>query len=905
MRLHDAKTLIRSGRFADALKTLTAGPTSTAERLEAEILRVSLLERLGQHAQSRDLAERALRSRSLAPAFQSDCRFSLGMLDYDAGRLEAALEHWHRATELAKQAKDFSRACWVQLRLMLVNCSTVAPQNAAHVISTTRREVLQLGDPLALAALHVYVGEVAIKHGALHTARRHTGVGLTLLERTPNVWLESLARNNLVALALIDCDITSGLEQATAALAAAERSGGIYVRRASLGNLGNLHALQGSWDLARSYFRRSLEGQQLDGEFSNCIVESIARLHLLEGRLSDAREQLDAIDAASASELRSTLYAHRHSKLTRALLLIREGHLERALEQADLASSLAARSGDRLLSALSELTRSEILLIQGRRDESLRRLDAFTGLLPGLPIELVAHYERVVGLALEDPDLGRAHLARAARTFNGLQHQPGLLEVRRTAQATGVALPEESLAIVPRSPLEAAGKAVQDVLSALLHAGNVDLLARDLVEVLATTGSVANATAMATLEDGRTEGVASYARPLGTAAPVALPERTYVLGGSRGRSVRLTCRPLPSVEAVATVNAVASLIAVVRELETAKYEREERLGLWPADDLPDADDEAVITGAMREVMRLARKVAPTSASVLITGESGTGKEIVARALHRFSNRTQWPFVPFNCTAVPRELLESHLFGYRRGAFTGAERDHPGVVRSAKQGTVFLDEIGELSLDLQPKLLRFLESGEVHPLGEAEPVKVEARVVAATNADLESLVREGRFRADLFYRLRVIPLTIPPLRERRDEIPHLARHFVSRMAAEFNKGRLDLHGETMELLVLYSWPGNVRQLSNELRRVVALADCDVTLTPDMLSEEIRRGRFVTNAGQHAVSITPNETLATALSKVEREMIATALKSHRGRLDDAARALGISRKGLYLKRLRLGL
>src|SRR5438876_11851402 len=177
-------------------------------------------------------------------------------------------------------------------------------------------------------------------------------------------------------------------------------------------------------------------------------------------------------------------------------------------------------------------------------------------------------------------------------------------------------------------------------------------------------------------------------------------------------------------------------------------EREERLTLWPIEDIPIEDGQAVVSGEMRELMALARRIANTNVSVLITGESGTGKEILARAIHTFSARAQKPFVPFNCTAVPRELLESQLFGHRRGSFTGADRDQPGLIRSARDGTLFLDEIGELGLDLQPKLLRFLESGEIAPLGEPGSMTIDVRIVAATNTNLEDAVRAGRFREDL-------------------------------------------------------------------------------------------------------------------------------------------------------------
>ena len=350
------------------------------------------------------------------------------------------------------------------------------------------------------------------------------------------------------------------------------------------------------------------------------------------------------------------------------------------------------------------------------------------------------------------------------------------------------------------------------------------------------------------------------------------------------------------------------MLAARKELDQTRIDREERSTLWPVDDLPLDGNGAVISGHMREQMEFARKVARTNVNVLITGESGTGKEILARAVHNFSNRAQKPFVPFNCTAVPRDLLESQLFGHRRGAFTGADRDHAGLIRNAREGTLFLDEVGELGLDLQPKLLRFLESGEISPLGEQGPLTVNVRVIAATNANLEDAVRDGRFREDLFYRLNVVRLSIRPLRERRDEIPGLITHFVARAAEEFNKGRLSVAEETMERLLLYRWPGNVRQLQNELRRMVALAEPDSTLPPEAISETILGAmpifRPVPINGKE-IAVPLHDKLTPTLARIECEMIKAAFREHHGKVDAVAKALGISRKGLYLKRQRLGL
>ncbi len=915
MHLSQPYALSRSGRFIDALKDLDAVPASPAERVEADVLRVHLFERLGEYPRSRYLAERLLRGRSLSSLHQSDCRFSLGLIDWDEGRFDRAIEQFQDALTLARAGGDSCRACWIQLRLMAVNGGRVSAPAAATWIAQARLQVTCLGDPLVSAALHVLSAEIAVKHGALRTARRLTLLGLRLLESTPNLWLQALASNNLVGIALLESNFDEGLVHATAACRYADASGAAAVRRACLGNMGNLYLLDGALDKARELYGRASAPLQTDGEYCHAVVESVARVHLLEGRLDAARDCLDAIDAAVRSRGDATLYAHRHSQLTRAVVLQQEGRWDEALAQTAFALELAERSGDRLLHGLCQLTRAEILGSQARHDELIPLLDSLTPLLPTLPVELLGHYERVLAcaLAVAGEPAYRGHFGRAERVFDSLRHRPGQIELRRTRRTTPPAssatLEARRILAVPAKDtdqIREPGAILQDITALLLHADRPELVATDLVAILAGSGCMARVAALARSDDGQVEHLASHAVPMTGLSARMLPPRTFALGHARDRAIEVVCEPRQDIESVATMNAVSMLLSVVRDLERAHVEREERLGLWPVEELPVEGDDAVISGTMREVMRLARKVAPTGASVLITGESGTGKEIVARAVHRFSNRPGKPFVPFNCTAIPRDLMESHLFGYRRGAFTGAERDHPGLIRAAKDGTLFLDEIGELGLELQPKLLRFLESGEITPLGESDVITVNARVVAATNANLERLVHEGRFRADLFYRLQVIPIAIPPLRERRDEIPHLARHFVARAALEFGKGHLRIDDEAMECLVLHGWPGNVRQLNNELRRVVALSDPDSVLTPAALSPEIGRDRVTLPcSGERETVVMVESTLDGTLARVERQMIESALKKYRGRMDATARALGISRKGLYLKRQRLGL
>jgi DNA-binding NtrC family response regulator len=266
-------------------------------------------------------------------------------------------------------------------------------------------------------------------------------------------------------------------------------------------------------------------------------------------------------------------------------------------------------------------------------------------------------------------------------------------------------------------------------------------------------------------------------------------------------------------------------------------------------------------------------------------------------------------LPFNCSATPREMLDSQLFGHRRGSFTGASENFAGVIRASAGGTLFLDEIGESTLDIQPKLLRFLESGEVHPIGETHPVRVDVRVLAATNADVDELVAQGRFREDLFYRLNIIRLHLPPLRERRVEIPSFAQHYLQKHAKEMGKGDLRISEETMEFLVLYRWPGNVRQLANEMRRLAALAEPNAVVMPEHLSSEIAASRRTIPASERTLDpreivVRIDQPLVAALQHVEQTMLRSVLAKAKS-VDEAARILGLSRKGLYLKRLRFGI
>jgi transcriptional regulator with PAS, ATPase and Fis domain len=322
------------------------------------------------------------------------------------------------------------------------------------------------------------------------------------------------------------------------------------------------------------------------------------------------------------------------------------------------------------------------------------------------------------------------------------------------------------------------------------------------------------------------------------------------------------------------------------ELQALRRERSEKDGM------------VYRSRSMAEVMAQVRKVALVESTVLVLGDSGVGKGEIARRIHAYGPRADKPFMALNCGAIPENLLESELFGYERGAFTGAERGGKvGLLEVANHGCLFLDEIGEMPLALQVKLLRFLQESEIMRVGGSRPIKLDVRIISATNKDLHELVERGQFRKDLFYRLNVVPINIPPLRERVEDILPLAHHFLKRVNAKYGQTKR-LCPETCNLLERYAWPGNVRELINVIERITIMSDDDV-LAPSTLP-----AYFNYPGGQEEACRTQSDCLRTALENVEQSMIRCALKKHGG-IRPASRALGISHPTLLRKMHRYGI
>jgi len=382
------------------------------------------------------------------------------------------------------------------------------------------------------------------------------------------------------------------------------------------------------------------------------------------------------------------------------------------------------------------------------------------------------------------------------------------------------------------------------------------------------------------LEELRSFGVTTPVVMMSGQAHIEMAVRATKLG-----ALDFLEKPISTEKLLLTVENALKL----QRLESENRQLRQRLG----------KHEIVWSGeAMKKVMAQVERVAATETRVCILGETGTGKELVARTLHEKSPRASGPFIALNCAAVPAELIESELFGHEKGSFTGAAGRHVGKFEQADHGTLFLDEIGDMPLPMQAKLLRVLEEGEVERIGAAKPINVDVRVVVATHRILEALVREGKFRQDLFHRVYVFPLLLPPLRERTDDIPGLIEHFATQVCAQNNWKPVKFTSEAVQALQEYSWPGNVRELRNMVERLMLLASGDEVDEQTVCS-------VVAPAIEISSGARTSGTLADRVQNFERDMILTELKRANFHMTNAAKVLGLERSHLYKKAEQLGI
>jgi DNA-binding NtrC family response regulator/tetratricopeptide (TPR) repeat protein len=784
----------------------------------------------------------------------------------------------------------------------------LSPEDAVPRLSTVRQLATSIGDAPSIGNLHLVVARLEGCRGHCINARRHLEIARQLFGRGDTAVRRSGVELIDSGLEMYGGNLSRSKQSAKAGVEQAREAGLTGALAGSLTNLGALYLCAGRADRSRACLQEALE--LADTRLSlvrQSALDSVAQLSLFTDDLASCRAASDeclAVLATHSVPARSWYdFAH---QVTRCAYLERLEDWRQIVAIADDADHELARRQYKALRTSLLCARARAYARLGRAAQADATLATAVRTCPRGAVDPLIVLEATRALCRSvRGDLARAavHYDRALAGCRAIGHRYHEWWIERD-RAEVLRAGRETV-VVPRPPrdLTETTLLLGDV-AAILGAGHsIDLLAHRVAAILQAT-SLADRVEI-------TSDVGRPYRPEPSAACHTDADGTFTLrlrGSDRRVAIRI--RDVEAIDEISLLKSVADLVqaAVNRTADTDT--EDEDLTLWPRRVMSSGDDTIFRSPRMVELLRIAERLAATPLPILITGETGTGKEVIARLIHEHSQARHGPFVAFNCSAMPRELVESQLFGHRRGAFTGAVDSFPGMIRAAERGTLFLDEVGDLDPATQPKLLRFLESGEIQPVGDLRPQRVGVRIVAATNVDLETLAAAGRFRRDLYYRIGVACLALPPLRERKDEIPALAALFLSRYARECGRSGLRLGDDLIAALLLYDWPGNIRQLANEIRRVAAMAsDGDVLGAADLAPEIVRnwnaRPTVRSEPPGPQVVIRLDQPLARATEDLEKQFIEHALHSAGGRVAEAAQLLGLSRKGLFLKRRRQGL
>ena len=928
LRIHLCQAWLLQGDFSQATSALGRPPEALKEPLDDRLL--SNLWRLHGH---------------------------LALAKGDSSRAIALQSRALRHGELAHDSQAMGLA-----HLELAHCyRTVGDSRIVHDHLTRAAAALHAaGDRRHLALVHSLSGVLLAQAGRSREAVAALRQGERLAQAIHADDVVARLLHNQANVALVQHEREQALALAERSVMLYETLGAGHGLSVALATLGQILVQLGDLERAEAVLTRSLEvrGQVKFHETTVAVFDTLTQIHLMRGSYQRAEEYLRLAREAYAESANPTVHWYEWSlRVLGVRLSVKRGDLENAVAMADaLAQAEGVPPNDRIH---AELVATEALVSMGRVVAARQRLEACAHELDprGAP-STWGEFLRARGLVHESSaDSAAAHhdFAQSASIFDLLgERYPAALSqlaLARLATAAGhrshatrylaaaggvfrrlgaerdMEEADRLNAAIDAHPLVAVAPSERDVDEALVRrlvdgAAFPDLLARELVAAVRESLDVDAVEVFSSTSDGAVEVVAAdgaepeLSRSLAMAAHAGestFGERVVVtepLGQHENRQracAVLASRPLSDrarrrLTMFATIARQGFELCGVRDQHTGPSEAQTELPLEPL--LPGfICAGAAMTRLAEEIQRLQGN----NLTVLITGESGTGKDLVARAIHSGSQRASQTFLPYNCTSVSRELADSQLFGHRKGSFTGALADSPGLIRSASGGTLFLDEIGDLPLDVQPKLLRFLEQGEILPIGEPRPLAVNVRVLAATNVDLEHRVSEGRFREDLYYRLSVIRVHVPPLRERREEIPHLITFFLREACERLGRPDVRFSTATLDLFAQYWWPGNVRQLRNEIQRAVAMSRPGGVVQPGHLSSDlaVAQSNGPVQARPAAERTLAPGNLADAVSRVEKALIASTLDRAGGNISESARVLGLTRRGLYLKMRRLGL
>jgi hydrogenase-4 transcriptional activator len=747
---------------------------------------------------------------------------------------------------------------------------------------------------------------------------------------------------------------------------------------AAYNNLGLNLAIRGEWARAEIAYRRALElATEANHVHVAGILDSLGELKILRGELTEAESLLEQSIALAEERKKEWYLIQSLRNLARCFLL--QGKLDEAKEKARETIAICKKIGERQISDMASLILAEVYLKEKKFSECEFELAAIEEGEPSTDFFVLGNIQRIRGLlSLEndDEELAVHHLSRSLTIFEtaedvyhkALAHyligktifetQPErarkhLISANEIFRKLGVAplftktqtqLEKLKTVETPKKRVVASASSQLLMMRLAEATASRELLFRELVAILQQESRADKIIVAESGEHKRLYPFITHGyvpnESMGIVAKMQEAIQKNELDNfAKIKNLQVFNLRAPSAAPAFLIIAPRSSAVLNDESSLQPLLRVVELGmdvcaLRDKDKFQHPDQEANLftsnslmpgfihsSPAMTSLVEEVYKIRSSDVTVLVTGESGTGKELVSRAIHTISTRKDKVFVPFNCTAVPKELAEGHLFGYKKGAFTGAVTDSPGIIRAADGGTLFLDEIGDLPLDVQPKILRFLQEGEVQPLGEKRPVKVDVRIIAATNMPLEEKVADGTFREDLYYRLNVIRLRVPPLRERRSEIPPMINYYINHYSARFGKRDIVITPQTIDLLMVYDWAGNVRQLCNEIQRIVARAEDGEKITPEHLSADLKRSASSIATFSENGNVKPiasydsaftsfsigalSGTLDEAVSELETQMIKAALTRHRWNISRVANELGLTRRGLYMKIARYGI
>ena len=887
----------------------------------------------------------------LHPARLSEVWRLHGRVAIARGEASRAIALLGRALKQAERAHDSRAIGLVHYELGLcyrqVGDTAIVRDHIAQAASALHAA----GDRRTLALVHSLSGVTLAQEGRLDEAMMalRQAERLALMVRAGDV--VATICGNQANVAMMQHRHDQALALAERSVELQEESGTPHGLGIALASLGQISVRLGNLRRAEQVLNRALDVRspmQFMRETTGAVFDTLAQIHLIRGNHDEASHCLQRSREAYGD---SSRWYHWSVQVLEARLALRRGDAAAGLAAAKKIA--AADDVPPAYATQAELIAVEALLVSGHREDAEKRLTAASGLLPGAGMSSVwGEFLRLRGRV--HAQAGRSteayhDLGQSVSVFDllGERYQAGLsyLELGKLAAEAGARSRAgryladalaifESLDAHPeladtRATMAGAPAATTGAFLGAQVEGDAPLVRR-MVDAAVTPALLAKEGATTLLEACDAQAAIIFKQPRAGEVDVIAragvdADTARAMASAAARTISGTPAALLAVEAIGrdgtaprfaavssgrpftapTLQRFRTLCSVLRQGFDLCSARERPAE--PAAGTIERSLEPLIPGflcastAMQRVMDQIQRLQSSDLTVLITGESGTGKDLVARAMHAGSPRGSATYLPYNCTSATRELADSQLFGHRRGSFTGAFADQPGVIRSAAGGTIFLDEVGDLPIDVQPKLLRFLEQGEIMPVGETRPTRVDVRVVAATNADLEQRVTEGRFREDLFYRLSVIRIHVPPLRDRREEIPHLSTFFVREAGERLGKPGVRLSADTLDLFDTFGWPGNVRQLRNEVHRAVAMATPGGVITPDLLSPVFAGSPEDTSSPRRA----RNVTLGAAIERLEREMIESALQRTSGNVSQTARALGLTRRGLYLKMDRLGI